>query len=156
MPLKPAGENFTALVLEVFRVNGLLLEAGDRLARPAGLTSARWQVLGVVDHGPATVAEVARQMGLARQSVQQTANGLARDGYVHFVDDPADRRAKRLAMLPKGRTALAAIERRHASWANRLAERFDSDRVRRAAELLGRLREELAGEAGPPGAEARP
>lgn len=43
---------FSELILEVFRLNWLLLDAGDALSAPAGLTSARWQVLGVVEHGP--------------------------------------------------------------------------------------------------------
>src|SRR5918995_101020 len=65
MPRRSAeGDAFTELVLEVFRLNGLLLAAGDQLAEPSGLTSARWQVLGVVDHEPAPVANVARIMGL--------------------------------------------------------------------------------------------
>ena len=58
--LTAAGEVFTALVVEVFRVNGLALEAGDALTESLGLSSARWQVLGVVDHEPAPVGEIAR------------------------------------------------------------------------------------------------
>ena len=73
--LSRGGQTFSELLVEVFRVNGLLLAAGDDLARPAGLTSARWQVLGVVDHGPVTVAQVARIMGLTRQSVRWSATG---------------------------------------------------------------------------------
>ena len=36
----------TELVLDVFRLNGLLLAAGDHLTAGEGLTAARWQVLG--------------------------------------------------------------------------------------------------------------
>ncbi len=53
------GSAFTELILEVFRLNGLLLEAGDRITQPVGLSSARWQVLGVVEHEPTPVAHVA-------------------------------------------------------------------------------------------------
>lgn len=120
-----AGRSFTDLILEVFRLNGLLLEAGDRLAAPSGLTSARWQVLGVADHGPVTVAQVARTMGLRRQSVQQTADALARDGFLVFVDDPDDRRARRIALTAAGRRALRAVEARHAVWVEGLAARVD-------------------------------
>ena len=45
----------TQLILEVFRVNGGLLSAGDRLVADLGLTSARWQVLGAVALSPAAV-----------------------------------------------------------------------------------------------------
>ncbi|MEM7211572.1 MAG: MarR family transcriptional regulator, partial [Pseudomonadota bacterium] len=41
-----AGEAVTALILDVFRLNGRLLLAGDRLVSELGLTSARWQILG--------------------------------------------------------------------------------------------------------------
>ena len=80
---------FTDLLLEVFRVNGLLLAAGDDLTRPVGLTSARWQVLGVAEHGPVPVSHVARTMGLSRQSVQITANGLGARRFYHLCREPA-------------------------------------------------------------------
>jgi hypothetical protein len=38
-----AGSALTDLVLEVFRLNGRLLAAGERMTRPSGQTSARWQ-----------------------------------------------------------------------------------------------------------------
>lgn len=122
--LTTGGAEFSELLIEVFRVNGLLLSAGDRLSRPSGLTSARWQILGVVDHDPATVAQVARTMGLARQTVQQTANTLARDGMIVFQDNPRDRRARVIALTPRGRGALRQVERRQAAWANAVADRM--------------------------------
>src|SRR5215470_4298457 len=42
------GDAATAVVLEIFRVNGLVLADGNRLAVAEGLTAARWQVLGAV------------------------------------------------------------------------------------------------------------
>ncbi|WP_020576021.1 MarR family winged helix-turn-helix transcriptional regulator [Actinopolymorpha alba] len=122
--LTEQGREFSTLLVEVFRVNGLLLAAGDELARPAGLTSARWQVLGVVDHGPSTVAQVARAMGLARQTVRQTATSLVRDGMLAYQDNPGDLRARLLVLTPRGRSALRQVERRQAAWANALAARL--------------------------------
>jgi DNA-binding MarR family transcriptional regulator len=136
--LRPDGQVFSALLVEVFRVNGLLLTAGDELARPAGLTSARWQVLGVVDHGPATVAQVARIMGLTRQSVQQTADALVRDELVALVPNPAHRRAKLMTLTPAGRTALRYVEERQAGWANTIAERLPHAELKAC---LGALRD---------------
>src|SRR5439155_1035334 len=43
------------LMLDLFRLNSLLLTAGDRLVARLGLTSARWQILGAIvaaDHPP--------------------------------------------------------------------------------------------------------
>ncbi|HEX6356947.1 MarR family winged helix-turn-helix transcriptional regulator [Actinophytocola sp.] len=134
--LSPGGWAFTELLVEVFRVNGLLLAAGDELARPAGLTSARWQVLGVVDHGPSTVAQVARAMGLTRQSVQQTADALVRDGLVELTDNPKHRRAKLMTLTPAGRSALRYVERQQAAWANAVAERLPHAELRACLSVL--------------------
>jgi DNA-binding MarR family transcriptional regulator len=147
--LTPGGWAFSELLVEVFRVNGLLLAAGDELARPAGLTSARWQVLGVVDHGPATVAQVARTMGLTRQSVQQTADALVRDALVELVPNPAHRRAKLMRLTPAGRTALRYVEERQADWANAIAERLPNSELTACLAVLrdlGDLLEEPDGE----------
>jgi hypothetical protein len=58
------------LSVEVFRLNGELLAAGDALVAELGLTSARWQVLGAIALSPAPlpIAHVARNMGLRRAS----------------------------------------------------------------------------------------
>lgn len=134
--LRPDGQVFSELLVEVFRVNGLLLAAGDELARPAGLTSARWQVLGVVDHGPATVAQVARIMGLTRQSVRQTADALERDKLVEFVPNPAHQRARLMTLTPAGRAALLYVEERQPAWANAIAQRLPHDELKTCLGVL--------------------
>ncbi len=141
---------FSELVLEVFRLNGLALEAGDRLAEPSGLSSARWQVLGVVDHGPAPAANVARVMGLTRQSVQQTADALERDGFVEYLDNPHHRRAKLIAITNKGRDALRQVETRQAIWAERLGTEIGLPRLKAAVEGLLAARECLEKDAALP------
>jgi DNA-binding MarR family transcriptional regulator len=141
--LTAAGELLTELVLEVFRVNGLALEAGDALTESLGLSSTRWQVLGVVDHEPAPVANVARVMGLARQSVQQTADALERDGFIEYRENPHHRRAKLIALTPRGREALRKVEARQATWANQLAAGMDAKALRAAAEGLRQVRQRL-------------
>lgn len=130
------GWAFTELLVEVFRINGLLLAAGDELARPAGLTSARWQVLGVIDHGPATVAQVARTMGLTRQSVQQTTDALVHDRLVARTTNPADRRAKLLTLTPTGHTALRHVEEKQSTWANAIAEQLPNAQLRTCLAVL--------------------
>ena len=73
VPSTNQAASLTALILEVFKLNGALIAAGDRLVADLRLTSARWQVLGAVAMAPApqTVADIARTMGLTRQSVQR-------------------------------------------------------------------------------------
>jgi DNA-binding MarR family transcriptional regulator len=130
---------FTRLVLLVFRLNGLLLDAGDRLAAPVGQTSARWQVMGVIDHEPLTVSAVARVMGLRRQSVQRTADLLAADGVAEYVDNPADRRARLLRLTPAGRRALRTIERAQRTWAAELGEGVGLEPLLQAERAVERI-----------------
>lgn len=138
--LSPNGETFSELVIEIFRLNRLLLEAGEQLTQPAGLTSARWQVLGVVEHGPIPVAHVARMMGLTRQSVQQTADGLAADGLIAYSENPHHRRAKLMTITPRGRQALDDVLPRHAVWANQLGGQHTPEALQTAREVLHRIR----------------
>ncbi len=141
----PTAEALTQLILEVFRVNGDLLAAGNRLTELSGQTSARWQVLGALRNGPLPVAGIAREMGLARQSVQRTTDLLADDGVVEFLDNPAHRRAKLVRLTSQGQEVLGQISRRQVSWTNGLAEAlsFGERQVREALEVLRNLRMEL-------------
>lgn len=161
----PAAEALTQLMLEVFRVNGDLLAEGNRLTNPLGQTSARWQVLGAIRQ-PRTVADIARDMGLARQSVQRTADVLASDGLVEFVENPAHRRAKLVRLSPLGERVLAEITARQVEWANALARAVgvSENQICDATTVLGRLRAALAQDpsttadhrGGPPDGQHRP
>jgi len=140
-----AAQALTDLFLEVFRVNGDLLGAGNDLTRPFGQTSARWQVLGAIADSPQPVAGIARDMGLARQSVQRTADLLAAEGVVEYLDNPAHRRAKLVRLTPGGQELLAAISARQVAWSNRLAEAIPTGEpgIRAALDVLRQLRLEL-------------
>src|SRR5260221_4084500 len=88
--------------LSIFRLNGLLMWNGDRITGSIGQSSARWQVLGRVGYQPQTVAQMAREMGHARQSVQRLADVLAKEGLVVYKDNPADQSARLLELTPQG------------------------------------------------------
>jgi DNA-binding MarR family transcriptional regulator len=143
MQYTPAGEAFTNLVLMVFRLNGLLLEAGDRMTEPVGQTSARWQVMGCVDDKARSVAEVARIMGLARQSVQRIADLLVKDGLAVYEANPEHKRAKLLKLNAKGLKTLRTIERAQRSWANKLGKELGKRDLGKVNEVLEHLRELL-------------
>ena len=68
------------MVLPTFALNGELLEAAAAITAPHELTPARWQVLGAVLEEPLPVAEIARRVGLTRQSVQRVANDVVAQG----------------------------------------------------------------------------
>ena len=132
----PAGDAFSALVVRLLRLNGLLTAEGDALARPAGQTSARWQVLAMVEESPATVAQIARTLGLARQSVQRVADVLERAGLIAYMDNPRHRRARLVSLTPKGRAAIASIQAAQRPWANALGRAVGESELRRASKVL--------------------
>jgi DNA-binding MarR family transcriptional regulator len=138
-----ASQAFTGLILEVFRLNGRLLSAGDVLTRPLGQTSARWQILGALDESARTVSDIGRRMGLTRQSVQRTADLLASDGLLSYIDNPAHQRAKLAKLTPRGEMTLGAITSRQIEWANRVASRLAETDLQHAIGTLQQVRESL-------------
>jgi DNA-binding MarR family transcriptional regulator len=143
-PRTPAGDAFSELAILVLRVAALLTAAGDELAQPAGQTSARWQVLAVIEHSPSTAAQIARVLGLARQSVQRLADVLTQERLTTYEDNPSHRRAKLLRLLPKGRSALEAIQAAQRPWANQFGAHLGETQMRRAVEVLERLLQALS------------
>ena len=115
-------ELLSAAAITTFRLNGQFLALAEELARPAGLTAAWWQVLGAVLAEPLTVAGIAREMGITRQSVQRVADILAERGLARYLPNPAHRRAKLLTPTEQGRDAIARIGPGHAAAAGQLAK----------------------------------
>jgi DNA-binding MarR family transcriptional regulator len=115
-------ELLSALAKTIFRLNGQFLAVGEELARPAGLTAALWQVLGAVLRSPRSVADVAREIGVTRQSAQRVADVLVDRGLAAYQPNPAHRRAKLLTPTAEGRQAIRRIRPAHAAFAQRLAE----------------------------------
>jgi DNA-binding MarR family transcriptional regulator len=120
----PAGETLTGLILELFRVNSLLLTARDRLVAHLGLTSARWQILGaiVAAERPKPVAWLARDLGGNRQNVQRIINDLHKEGLVEFQANPHHRRAQLVVLTAKGKKTFDAAMRLQAPWINSVSE----------------------------------
>jgi DNA-binding MarR family transcriptional regulator len=143
----PAGEALTGLILDLFRANGLLLTAGDRLVAALGLTSARWQILGaIVDADrPEPVAWLARNLGANRQNVQRIVNDLERDGLVVFETNPHHRRAQLVVLTEKGRQIYDAAGRLQVPWVNGLSDGLSVREVEIAHRVLNALRDRLAG-----------
>ena len=141
----PAGAAFTAVVLEVFRLNGALLAAGNALCRGTGLTSARWQVLGAVamQERPLSAAQIARLMGQTRQSVQRIVDELEGEGIVERVAHPEHRRARPVRLTERGAELYAEMVRRQAPWANRTADGMEVPALEATLDTLRALRQRL-------------
>ncbi|MBB3658374.1 DNA-binding MarR family transcriptional regulator [Rhizobium sp. BK650] len=135
----PEGDAFAALSIAVLRLSAHLQAEGDALAKPAGQTSARWQVLAAADHAPMSVADAARTLGLARQGVQRIADLLEGEGLIAYRANPVHQRAKLMELTDAGKRALADISARQAVWANAHGAAYGEERLRHAASLINQI-----------------
>jgi DNA-binding MarR family transcriptional regulator len=140
----PAGDAFSGLVVRLFRLNGLIAAEGENLTRPAGQTTARWQVLASAENAPLTVAQIARTLGLARQSVQRVADVLEGDGLIRYEDNPRHRRARLVTLTENGRASLARIQASQRPWANDLGAAVGVRRLQQANGVLEQVLEAIA------------
>ncbi len=72
-----------------------------------GLSFSQINILMRLLHGGNTgVSEVGSQLGVTNAAASQAVDRLVQLGLIERTDDPADRRAKKLALTPKGRTLI--------------------------------------------------
>ncbi|EJT02817.1 MarR family transcriptional regulator [Rhizobium sp. CCGE 510] len=137
------GDAFSAFAITALRLAGHLTAAGDRLAKPSGQTSARWQVLAAARRNDMSVAQIARSLGLARQGVQRLADMLEREGLIAYADNPQHQRAKLVLLTAEGAARLGVIEVAQAGWADGLGAAFTSAELDAARAVMARVMEML-------------
>jgi DNA-binding MarR family transcriptional regulator len=137
----PLADAVTEVILSVFQANGLLLAAGDALAWHEELTSARWQVLGAVAlaQAPLTVPQIARRMGLTRQSVHATVKRLHAEGLVQFVPNVDHRRSRLVRLTERGAAKYTALAARQVDWSTQLGEGMKVSALQTTAHTLREL-----------------
>jgi DNA-binding MarR family transcriptional regulator len=135
----------TEIVLLVFRVNGRLLSAGDRLVGDLGLTSARWQMLGAValSDRHRTAPQLAARMGMTRQAAQKQLDLLMQDGLVAAEANPGHARSPMYVLTREGTSIYAATERVQTAWAKRLADSLSIRDLETTKQLLDTLSNRL-------------
>jgi DNA-binding MarR family transcriptional regulator len=140
-----AGNALTNLMLDLFRLNSLLLTAGDRLGARLGLTSARWQILGAIVEAERSqpVAWLARDLGANRQNVQRIVNDLHSEGLVAFEANPHHRRAQLVVLTDKGRRTFDAAMALQAPWVNDLSEGLTVKDLQTVHRFVATLRKKL-------------
>jgi len=114
------GHLFTEIVLETFKLSGLLTVEGDSISAPLGLTSARWKILGAIKRTgtPCTVPQIARNMGQSRQAVQTLVNAMHKTGLVEFQTNPNHKRAHYVSLTAQGHDLYEKMDAIQIPWAN--------------------------------------
>ncbi len=143
---RTAANAIVELIGQSYRLNSRLQATADRMARDVGLTGTRWQVLNAVDQvtRPATISDIARWMGLARQSVQQVANALAEDDLIAYQPNPKHQRAPLVVVTNKAATLLEGLNEQRFAWARTVATTLPVDDIKVANEILRAVLEKLS------------
>ncbi len=138
---------FTEIVLEVFKLSGLLVAEGDRLTKPLGLTSARWKVLGALSLADEsmTVASIARTMGQTRQGVQRIADEMEKEGIVRYKDNPNHKRAKLITLTSKGATVFEKLTTIQYPWAEEKSKPIDLKEMETTLCILKNMTKQFEG-----------
>lgn len=137
--LSRAGEVLTSLIVPVIRLEAHFSRAGEAIAAAGGQTLARWLVLETAADAPATVAQIARQLVLTRQSVQRVADLLERDRLTEFALNPAHQRSQLVRITPIGRKTLFTIQRAQRAWADRVGREIGDAELRQASSVVDNL-----------------
>ncbi|MDP1974872.1 MAG: MarR family transcriptional regulator [Alphaproteobacteria bacterium] len=136
-------ERLSAMALTAFALNGRFLDVAEQLAAPVGLTATRWQVLGAVLNEQLTQAEIARRMGITRQSVRRTSLQLVEEGMLSFISNPSSRKAMLLQLTEKGYASVNKIKPQHIAFAKQLEERLGKEQMLKILDAMTELRDTL-------------
>ena len=112
------GVDETALRLGAFLRHLFVFDRGNQLRamEESGLTLTQCKALFVLS-GPAVEAgeeacpgkELAEQIGLSMAAISRAVDGLVEKGYVTRIEDPDDRRVRRLAITEAGEETVGRI-----------------------------------------------
>jgi len=121
--------NLARLLLEHFRWFDDALRS--RLASQGldGLTSAESMVFPFLDKGGTRPAELARRLGITRQSTQALVRGLERKGLVELIDDQNDGRAKTVRLTRAGRRSVPLALETFVELERELERRIGAEKV---------------------------
>jgi DNA-binding MarR family transcriptional regulator len=146
------GDLLLALVDRVSHRGGdtlsLLTETGMTLPQVLFLTRLR-QAAG--KSGGSTPSELAERLGMSLPAVSQMVDRLFQLGLLTRVEDPEDRRRKRLATTPRADALLERLRRARGEEYNKGTAKLSPAVRRELAAALAKAVRELSLERGPPG-----
>ena len=102
-----------------------------------GLSLSQIKSLGfMAERDPVTLGDIADEIGLSLPAVSRAVEGLHKRGLVKRVEDPADRRAKRVSLTAKGRRTFGGLIAMRVAGLRAFVETLDEDERRSVVEGL--------------------
>ena len=144
VPATDARARFAPLVANVARE---WRRAVDARLQVYGLTEATWLPLLRIarSEAPMRQNELASSLSLDGSSVVRLLDALESSGLVERCEDRADRRAKSLALTPRGRHTVDQVERVSQDIRDLVLGEVTDDDLTRSLRLLETIRERLLG-----------
>ena len=143
-PLEPGGpEEGRTLVGDVvaalFGAAGVVREQGDEVARNAGQSLPRWEVLYILGEAPASAADAGRRLGRSRQAVQRVIDLLEAEGLIVEMPNPAHKRSSLFRLTETGRQTLVTINDAAGEWHEMVMREFGAGDLRALMDSLRRM-----------------
>lgn len=115
-----------------------LRERIERAAKDAGHTGMTPpQVMALASHqAQCTSAQLARRVGVTRQSMQKTLNQLREAGLVELEPHPTDGRSKQVVLTSVGQQVCTSLERAMDGFGRRFDAAFGTDTMHRVRHVL--------------------
>jgi MarR family transcriptional regulator, organic hydroperoxide resistance regulator len=129
------------LVLQVLAAAQALEKAGQRIFRPHGLTTAKFNVLNLLSDQPGGLraSDLARALIVDRSNVTGLIKRMKKDGLLQEVETAHDRRQHVVALSPKGRAAWRSAHSDYEKGLVALAAGLNPASRKAAEEVLQRL-----------------
>lgn len=144
MPSRSRADAFLRLSDECVALFHCMRAAAEAVHGQGESSAARRGILrSLAQEGPLTVPRMARARKVTRQHIQNTVNGLLKDGLVEAVENPEHRKSSLIALTARGRAAWDSMMREERGL---LAElKLPSvDAMESAAETLRAVREQIS------------
>lgn len=139
------------LCLHAQRAARALARRFDDALRPVGLTNSQFSLLNALNRpSPAGMGEVARLLGADRTTLTAAIKVLEREGLAQVLSDPADRRARRIALTPAGHARLSAALPIWTAVHAALEAELEADQPAQLRRGLDALAAQIPGEMAPP------
>ncbi len=111
-----------------------------RYVRGTGLSIPQFNVLMALYYKEScAVSELSERMDITLAAASQLVDRLVQSGLLARVEDPRDRRSKRLSLTPKGRSLVEAGNAHRLRWMDEVTKRLQSDEVKPICQAVMRL-----------------
>ena len=140
-----ASKALTDLILSIFRINGTLIENGDKRVYPYGITGAQWQVLGPIGFAdsPMSAPQIAKFIGITRQGVQKQLNNLRDSELVRCCSNPHHERSPLYELTEIGKEQYQIVCQLHKKSLDKLVGLFDQNELQTTLKVLTKFHEYL-------------